>query len=69
MNVGNKHNEEVITMTRYFKRVKNGVLDAVGRAETEEYANKLINDGFTEISKERYIKIMSHDLYISYRFE
>ena len=56
-------------MTRYFKRVKNGVLDAVGRAESKEYADKLINDGFTEISKERYIKIMSYDLYISYRFE
>lgn len=56
-------------MTRYFKKTKNGVLDAVGRAESEEYANKLISDGFIEITKERYVKIMSLDLYISYRFE
>lgn len=56
-------------MTRYFKRVKNGVLDAVGRAESKEYADKLINKGFVEISKESYVKIMSQDLYITYMFD
>ncbi len=54
---------------RYFKKTKNGVLDAIGRAETEKYAEKLINEGFEEISKERYIKLIAQDLYISYRIE
>ena len=54
---------------RYFKKTKNGVLDAIGRAETEKYAAKLINEGFEEISKERYIKLIAQHLYISYRIE
>ena len=56
-------------MARYFKKVVNGVLDAVGRARTEEYADKLISEGFEEIDKEYYLRIMSQDLYISYRIE
>ena len=55
--------------TRYFKKTKNGVLDAIGRAETEQYAAKLINEGFEEISKERYTELIAQDLYISYRIE
>lgn len=54
---------------RYFKKTKNGVLDAIGRAETEKYAEKLINEGFEEISKERYTELIAQDLYISYRIE
>lgn len=54
---------------RYFKKTKSGVLDAIGRAETEKYAEKLISEGFEEISKERYIELISQDLYISYRIE
>ena len=54
---------------KYFKKVVNGVLDAVGRAITEEYAEALISDGFEEIDKEYYLRIMSKDLYIAYRIE
>ena len=54
---------------RYFKKTKNGVLDAIGRAETAQYAEKLIKEGFEEISKERYIKLIAQDLYISYMIE
>ena len=43
--------------TRYFKKTKNGVLDAI------------INEGFEEISKERYTELIAQDLYISYRIE
>ena len=54
---------------RYFIKSKNGVLDAIGRAKTEQYAEKLIKEGFEEITRERYIKLMEGDLYISYRIE
>ena len=54
---------------RYFIKSKNGVLDAIGRAKTEQYAQKLISEGFEEIERERYIKLMKGDLYISYRIE
>lgn len=56
-------------MTRYFKKSVNGVLDAVGRAVTNEYAQKLVDEGFEEISKERYERLIASDLYISYRIE
>ena len=54
---------------RYFIKSKNGVLDAIGRAKTEQYAEKLVKEGFEEIGKERYMKLISQDLYISYRIE
>lgn len=54
---------------RYFKRTKNGVLDAVGRAVTNEYAQKLISEGFEEIDREYYARLVEKDLYISYRIE
>lgn len=54
---------------RYFKKTKSGVLDAIGRAKSEQYAEKLINEGFEEISKERYKELIAQDLYISYRIE
>ena len=56
-------------MVRYFKKVKNNVLHGVGRAETEAYAAELIADGYVEVSKEYYQKIMRMDLYIVYRIE
>lgn len=56
-------------MARYFIKSKRGVLDAIGRAKTEQYAEKLIKEGFEEISKERYIKLIAQDLYITYRIE
>ena len=54
---------------RYFKKVANGVLDAIGRAKTEGYAEALTSEGFEEISKEAYLRLINRDLYISYRIE
>lgn len=52
---------------RYFKRIKNGVLDGVARAESNSFAEQLINEGYTEISREKYRVLVSKDLLISYR--
>lgn len=56
-------------MTKYFKKIKNGVLDGIGRAETIEYAEMLLRLGYEEINKEFYVKIMGMDLYINYMIE
>lgn len=52
---------------RYFKRIKNGVLDGIARAESNSFAEQLINEGYTEISREKYRVLVSQDLLISYR--
>lgn len=52
---------------RYFKRIKNGVLDGVARAESNSFVEQLINEGYTEISREKYRVLVSQDLLISYR--
>ena len=59
--------EEIIV--RYFKKLKGNVLDAIGRAKTVEYANKLLNEGFEEIDRDTYLRYANMDLYISYRIE
>lgn len=56
-------------MVRYFKKLKGNVLDAIGRAKTIEYANKLLNEGFEEIDRDTYLRYANMDLYISYRIE
>ena len=53
----------------YFKKVKSGVLDGIGRAETVEYAEKLRRLGYIETTQERYRDVMSKNLYISYMVE
>lgn len=54
---------------RYFIKCKGNVLDAIGRAKTEKYAEQLLSEGFEEISRERYLRLMDGDLYVSYRIE
>ena len=56
--------------TRFFKRVKHGMLDSVAAAYSDEYIAELIKQGYEEITREYYSKIMNMgDLYISYRYE
>lgn len=54
---------------RYFIKCKGNVLDAIGRAKTKEYAEQLLKEGFEEISREYYLRLMNGDLYVSYRIE
>ena len=52
-----------------FKKVKNGVLDGIGYAKTEEYAEVLRQDGYKEIPKETYQRLMQKNLSVVYRLE
>ena len=57
-------------MVRYFKKIKNGMLDGIGRAKTAEYAEMLLNLGYEETTQEYYVNIMNnYDLYINYMIE
>ncbi len=54
---------------RYFKRIRNNLLDAIDEGYSEEYISELFKKGYTEISAEEYKSKMGKDLRIIYNYE